>query len=161
MKLSAKRAAKEVGKSTPTITRAIKKGKLSAIKNENGGYEIDPAELFRVYPPVKTKGNTVKGNENGNVTNNETHNVTSVLEVEIKFLREKVDDKDIQLKEKTEFIENLSKKLDKAQDTIERQTYLIEDKSKDQDNSGLILVLPLLTALLMVLIGFGVYAFAS
>lgn len=45
------KAAKETGLSKPTISKAIKKGRLSATRNEQGGYQIDPAELFRVYPP--------------------------------------------------------------------------------------------------------------
>lgn len=47
---SVNRAAKETGKSASTISRAIKSGKLTAIKNEDGSYSIDAAELFRVYP---------------------------------------------------------------------------------------------------------------
>jgi hypothetical protein len=35
------------------ISKAIKNGRLSANKNDIGQYEIDPAELFRVFP-VKT-----------------------------------------------------------------------------------------------------------
>lgn len=42
-------AAKEVGLSKPTISEAIKKGKLSA-KKDGHQYQIDPAELFRVWP---------------------------------------------------------------------------------------------------------------
>lgn len=49
---SAKQAAKETGKSTSTITRAIKAGKLTAQKKSSGGYEIAPSELFRVFPPA-------------------------------------------------------------------------------------------------------------
>ncbi|WP_186415301.1 hypothetical protein [Pannonibacter sp. P2PFMT1] len=52
MKLSANEAAKRTGKSVPTITRAIKTGRISAEKNDAGGYLIDPAELFRVFPAV-------------------------------------------------------------------------------------------------------------
>lgn len=52
MKLSANEAAKRTGKSVPTITRAIKSGKISAEKSGSGGYLIDPAELFRVFPAV-------------------------------------------------------------------------------------------------------------
>ncbi|MGY4753024.1 hypothetical protein ACVNHC_24475, partial [Pannonibacter sp. Q-1] len=52
MKLSANEAAKRTGKSVPTITRAIKTGRISAEKNDSGGYLIDPAELFRVFPAV-------------------------------------------------------------------------------------------------------------
>ena len=32
------------------ISKAIKSGRLSAYKNDIGQYEIDPAELFRVFP---------------------------------------------------------------------------------------------------------------
>ena len=44
-------AEDEVGVAKSTISRAIKAGRLSAKKNEHGHYQIDPAELFRVYPP--------------------------------------------------------------------------------------------------------------
>ena len=43
-------AAKETGLSKTAISRAIKNGKLSATRGEQGEYQIDPAELFRVYP---------------------------------------------------------------------------------------------------------------
>jgi excisionase family DNA binding protein len=43
-------AAKETGVSKPTISKAINKGRLSATKNEQGEYQIDPAELFLVFP---------------------------------------------------------------------------------------------------------------
>lgn len=56
MKLSANEAARRTGKSVPTITRAIKSGKISAEKSGSGGYQIDPAELFRAFPAV-TKPN--------------------------------------------------------------------------------------------------------
>lgn len=42
-------AAKHVGKSKPTISKAIKDGKLSATK-VNGVYQIDPSELDRSFP---------------------------------------------------------------------------------------------------------------
>lgn len=54
MKLSAGEAAKRTGKSVPTITRAIKSGKISAEKTGSGGYLIDPSEIFRAFPPVTT-----------------------------------------------------------------------------------------------------------
>lgn len=58
MKLSANEAAKRTGKSVPTITRAIKSGKISAERTEAGGYLIDPSEIFRVFPAVTTLTNT-------------------------------------------------------------------------------------------------------
>ena len=46
-------AAKHVGKSKPTISKAIKDGKLSATKVD-GVYQIDPSELSRVFPSIAT-----------------------------------------------------------------------------------------------------------
>ena len=50
-------AAKATGKSKTTIHRALKSGKVSAIKRENGAYAIEPAELHRVFPPVPAERN--------------------------------------------------------------------------------------------------------
>jgi hypothetical protein len=43
-------AAKATGLAKSTIHRAIKSGKISARSKDSSGYEIDPAELHRVYP---------------------------------------------------------------------------------------------------------------
>ncbi|MHB0704113.1 hypothetical protein ACX4MT_10725 [Roseomonas mucosa] len=51
--LSLLEAAQRVGKSKPTILRAIQAGKISAARDEpTGEWRIEPAELFRVYPPI-------------------------------------------------------------------------------------------------------------
>jgi excisionase family DNA binding protein len=42
-------AARLTGLGKTTITRAIKAGRLSATRRDDGSYEIDPAELNRVY----------------------------------------------------------------------------------------------------------------
>ena len=42
-------AAKLAGTSKTTLTRAIRAGRLSATRRDDGGYAIDPAELCRVY----------------------------------------------------------------------------------------------------------------
>lgn len=49
MPLSLSAAARQVGKSKTTLTRAIKSGRVSAERHEDGTYTIDPAELARVY----------------------------------------------------------------------------------------------------------------
>jgi predicted site-specific integrase-resolvase len=50
MNYTLSKAAMATGKNKATIQRAIKSGKISAIKNSSGAYEIDPSELHRVYP---------------------------------------------------------------------------------------------------------------
>ena len=53
--LSLREAATASGTSKSTILRAIQSGRMSAPRNDDGGYDIDPAELFRVYP-LKAEG---------------------------------------------------------------------------------------------------------
>ena len=50
--LTLNQAAREAGRSKATLLAAIRGGRLSAPKDELGRYQIDPAELFRVYPPT-------------------------------------------------------------------------------------------------------------
>ena len=45
-------AAKATGKSKSTIKRALDSGRISGKKNEIGVWEIDPAELHRVFQQV-------------------------------------------------------------------------------------------------------------
>src|SRR5512143_1870600 len=45
-------AAKATGKAKSTISRDIKSGRISAQKQPDGSFLIDPAELHRVYPPI-------------------------------------------------------------------------------------------------------------
>lgn len=52
MSWSVSRAAQETGLSKSTISRAIKSGRISAAKQDDGSYQIEPVELFRVYPRI-------------------------------------------------------------------------------------------------------------
>lgn len=85
-------AAKAVGFSKPTLSRAIKNGKLSAKRLDDGSYQIDPAELERWKD-----GN---GHRNGSVkryatpkatpeTGPETPN-SNALQIEVATLREQL-----------------------------------------------------------------------
>lgn len=47
--LSPNDAAQRVGRSKSTILRDIRKGKLSAARDDQGNYQIDRSELARVY----------------------------------------------------------------------------------------------------------------
>lgn len=52
--LTAKQAADQTGKTKATILKAIKTGRLSGSKDGKGEWQIDPAELFRVYQHTPT-----------------------------------------------------------------------------------------------------------
>ena len=49
--LSLREAAEQAGTSKSTIWRAIKSGRMSATRTDDGGFAIDPAELFRAFQP--------------------------------------------------------------------------------------------------------------
>lgn len=85
--LSAGEAAKLVGKSVPTITRAIKSGKLSATPRKPRGWDIDPSELFRVFPAV-----TGETNAKPNKLEHETAIKDSMLQAKLEVMEQRFDD---------------------------------------------------------------------
>jgi hypothetical protein len=85
-------AAKACGISKSTILRAIKSHRISAIRSERtGDWEIDPAELHRVYPPASSSEERAG---DGAVTHSATgaeQAATAILEAQISGLRETAD----------------------------------------------------------------------
>jgi Fe2+ or Zn2+ uptake regulation protein len=79
MSLSLREAGLQVGRSRQALLKAIKKGTLSAEK-QTGEWRIEPAELFRVYPPVAVS------------SSNHPAPDTAGLQIEITLLRERIDD---------------------------------------------------------------------
>lgn len=49
-------AAAAVGRNKNAILRAIQSGKLPVSQTENGEMQIDPADLHRIYPPLRADG---------------------------------------------------------------------------------------------------------
>lgn len=87
MEFSASQAAKKVGKSIPTITRAIKNGKLTAKPRDKGGWIIEASELFRVWPAISNDSDVTPS-----MLGSETRNETSALRREVELLREMLDE---------------------------------------------------------------------
>jgi predicted site-specific integrase-resolvase len=50
MAMSLAEAAAATGVNRPTLFRAYKSGRMSATRADTGQIEVDPAELFRVFP---------------------------------------------------------------------------------------------------------------
>lgn len=82
MSLSLKEAAEAVGKTKPAVLKAIQKGKISAAKDENGQWQIEPVELFRVYKPVneETVSNPSKVTDGKQGFTNEVNALQTVIE---------------------------------------------------------------------------------
>jgi hypothetical protein len=49
-------AAAAVGRAKTAIMRAIDAGKIPVAQTDNGDVQIDPADLYRVYPPLRSDG---------------------------------------------------------------------------------------------------------
>ena len=98
MKFSANQAADETGKNISTITRAIKSGKLSAHKNEDGSYSIDAAELFRVYgakdcaTPEMRKDATLQSNASNPQEMDDLRELAEDRKAQIEDLRRRLDE---------------------------------------------------------------------
>lgn len=124
MKLSLGQAAIEAGVSKSTISRAIKLGHLSAGRRQNGpGYEIDPAELFRVYPkkPSATLEEPV-----------ETASVSDETKIELKILQAADAEKTRLVESLQDQIEDLKKQRDSWQVQAESQTRLLVHKKEQE-----------------------------
>ena len=50
-KITLRQAVEQFDVSRPTLTKALKKGKISGAKDAKGTWSVDPSELSRVYKP--------------------------------------------------------------------------------------------------------------
>ena len=93
MVMSLAEAAAATGVNRSTLFRAYKSGRMSAARADTGQIEVDPAELFRVFPPVAPQQGTQEAvhqhAQAGDAHANVLH--ISALEVEVKLLREMLD----------------------------------------------------------------------
>ena len=124
MKYTAGQAAKATGKSIPTITRAIKKGTISAERTASGGYLIDPSELHRVFPAI-----TSDRNDSPDVSGHETPQegaVTPQLDLEVRMLRE-------MLAREQETVADLRARLDAEAAERRRLTALLTHQGEKSD----------------------------
>jgi excisionase family DNA binding protein len=104
--LSLREAAEQTGVSKSTIFRAIKAGRMSAPRNDDGEFQIDPAELFRVYPPKPVQavnlrldrdvpaqaGTHAEGRDASDPEKVELRVRNATLEAEVKGLREMAEE---------------------------------------------------------------------
>jgi hypothetical protein len=115
MKLSLGQAAKETGLDKSTISRAIKSGKLSAHRKESGGYEIDPAELFRVFSPASQKSDPVAL----------PPNIPTETLLENRELRIKLEAAELRIRDKEDEIRDLRHRLDAESEERRKLTLML------------------------------------
>ena len=117
--ISLNEASARSGKAKSTISKALKSGKLSYVSKDptTGAYEIDPAEVDRVFP---RKQGTAKS-DHLETPRNPTEN--SILQIKLEAMEQRFTDA-----EKT--IEDLRTRLDKSESARERQDMILADLRK-------------------------------
>ena len=133
--LTLRQAADEVGKNKSTIHRAIKSGKLSATrKSKSSPWEIDPAELHRVFP--KPSHETAKRDTAG-------QNATPSAAPELQALQRDLAERDRQIEQLEterrrerdnlkETIDDLRTRLDQENEERRKLTHLLTDQTKSK-----------------------------
>lgn len=113
MSYSLGQAAEAAGVSKTTLRRAIKSGRISANKREDGSFEIDGAELARVFPrPTDGSAPPARhgaGNDHG------------MLRLEADLLREQLE----QVKGERD---DLRRRLDQSEEERRRLTLMVTDQ---------------------------------
>ena len=115
-------AAKATGRSKAGILNAIKSGRLSASRDDKNQWQIDPAELHRVYPPV-----VATSNDNGNAEHYETPSNPKALQAELDAIREERERERRQLQATIDDLrgerDRLLKVIEEQAGTVKQLTY--------------------------------------
>jgi chromosome segregation ATPase len=131
MKYSLSEAAKATGKNKTTIQRAIKNGKISAIKGDAGSYEIDPSELHRVFPPIVAQRDAQHTQSNDTQQAKfapQSNHIDRIVELEkeLAVARERANGLEAQKDQMADTINDLRKRLDSSETRV---TALLADNS--------------------------------
>jgi hypothetical protein len=121
--LTLSQAAKRVGKSKATISKAIADGRLSVANRDTTGFKIDPAELFRVFTPNCSPNGQTERNERAS-ERGERPQVNTPGE-EIAALRAKLEATEHRLADKDRIIDDYRRRLDQEAEERRRLTLLL------------------------------------
>lgn len=136
-------AARMTGKSKPTISRAIRSGKLSASPNGSGGYAIDPAELARVFAIRNPDAGAGDGHAKPSVTpavplmepgDAALREQVAALQGQLDLMRERLDETREQMRER---VDELREQRDGWQEQARTAQRLLEARTSRRSWFGL------------------------
>jgi hypothetical protein len=121
-------AARAAAVSKPTLSKAVKEGRLSAEKQPDGSYRIQPAELFRVYPPETTRNRLEAAGFDGA----ETPSANPLISQEAARLREQLailgSERERERDQLTSQIIDLRRRLDEEASERRKLTAILTDQ---------------------------------
>lgn len=119
-------AAEMCGWSKGAISKAIKSGKMSAYKKTKAGFQLDPAEVLRVFPK-KTETSLDEQLETL-----EKHSVNSAVTAEVNALRQQITTAELERtrerEQLTDRIESLQQMLADEKSERRQLTALLSDQ---------------------------------
>lgn len=131
-------AAKAAGFSKPTLSRAIKNGKISAKRLDDGSYSIDPAELER--------WKDANGHRNGSAKRIAIPPATleppmhnSTLQAEIEALRERIKAGEMErgfLEQRVEDLKERAERAERKEDQLHALLADLRPKAPDVQRKG-------------------------
>lgn len=137
--LSMTKAASFAGVNRSTIQRQIKAGKLSAQRDDNNQWRIDPAELSRVYPDAGKKEPVANDDATQRQTDASQHSATPESKEIIATLRTMVETLERnnrrEVEHLSETIEDLRDRLDKEAAQSRVLTAMLTDQREQKEET--------------------------
>jgi len=123
MTMTLNEAAKSCRKAKGTVLKAIKEGRLSAPKDAQGRYEIDPSELHRVFPMT-----AIDQSEKPTLTTTTDHE----NRIEIERLRAELKAVNTLSENMAETVADLRERLDREGEERRQLTAMLTDQRTGQ-----------------------------
>ena len=121
-------AAKRANVSKPTLSKAVKTGRITAEKQPDGSYRIQPVELFRVYPPATHETRSSRSD----IVTHETGNDNRLLTEQLTHLGERLAmltvERDRERNTLTDEIADLRRRLDAEGEERRKLTAILTDQ---------------------------------
>lgn len=133
MGLTLRQAADLCGKSRSTIHRALKSGKLSGARDDDGSWSIDPSELARVFP-WDTAGQAqrdTKGQPETPPRDHESREV-DVLRVKVEMLERLLESEQVS----REKAEDRADKAEARSHELNKRVLLIEEERQAKKSNA-------------------------
>ena len=120
MKLTLGQAARQAGLTKATLSRYVKQGKISAEKQADGSYRIDPSELDRL-PDIRAARNGLDTPVTPTMKPSETPPETGVIPLEVERLRTLVQERDRLLQERERLLQDRERQIEDLRRRLDQE----------------------------------------
>ena len=137
MAISLAQAAEATGRNRSTILRSIKRGMLSATRDQRTqAWVVEPVELFRVFPPVPASGNAQRAQGDAQAHNGGGIAKSGVLIARLEAAEARIADKDTTISEQRVALDDLRQRLNRAEEERAKAQAQLAAVLTDQRGNG-------------------------